>query len=313
MSNNDSIKSLLQNLLSEKYNLDPFDPKSIALTTLLEEALNTIMLTEREIYLNNIHQSSGNDKGNGFFPRSLATAMGNLSLLVPRVRSGQFRPLILPPLYQRTHASYTNLLEALTKSGYSDANMEEFFKYLNLPYSKNDINKIKDDLIQTLHDFKTQQLPSNLFAVFIDAYHSEMKVKDRVRKMAIFVIIAITLEGKKIPLGFYTMEGSESKEKWIVIFNDLINRGFKRALIIISDDFPGLDNAINTLFPNADHQLCFVHLQRNVNKNMGNDDAKHFNHDLKKIRLSALDFDSAVDEFLALCNKYQNKYPTFIS
>ena len=93
-------------------------------------------------------------------------AMSHLSLSVPRVRSGQFRPFILPPLYLRTRVSFTNLLDALTKRGFSDAAMEEFFKSIKLPYSHTEINKINNYLSQT------QQLPSEFFAAFIDAYNS---------------------------------------------------------------------------------------------------------------------------------------------
>jgi hypothetical protein len=47
---------------------------------------------------------------------------------------------------------------------------------------------------------------------------------------------------------------------WIKVFNDLIDRGLKRVMLIVSDDFPGISKAIETLFPYADHQLCLVHL-----------------------------------------------------
>jgi hypothetical protein len=36
------------------------------------------------------------------------------------------------------------------------------------------------------------------------------------------------------------------------IFNDLISRGLKRVLVIVSDDFPGLSEVIKTLFPNSE-------------------------------------------------------------
>ena len=32
-------------------------------------------------------------------------------------------------------------------------------------------------------------------------------------------------------------------------------------MIIVSDDFPGIANAIEKFFPDTDHQLCFIHLQ----------------------------------------------------
>jgi len=55
---------------------------------------------------------------------------------------------------------------------------------------------------------------------------------------------------------------SKNKADWIKVFNDLIDRGLKRLMLIVSDDFPGITKAIETLFPYTDYQLCLVHLQR---------------------------------------------------
>jgi len=38
------------------------------------------------------------------------------------------------------------------------------------------------------------------------------------------------------------------------VFQNLINRGLKRVLMFISDDFSGISEAINTLFPLSDIQ-----------------------------------------------------------
>ena len=61
-----------------------------------------------------------------------------------------------------------------------------------------------------------------------------------------------------------TFFNNENKADWLKVFNDLTERGAKRVMIIVSDDFPGIANAIEKFFPDTDHQLCFIHLQRNV-------------------------------------------------
>ena len=75
------------------------------------------------------------------------------------------------------------------------------------------------------------------------------------------------------------------------VFDDLITRGLKKVLIVVSDDFPGIIDAVRLAYPLADHQLCFVHLQRNVRKHMAKDDASVFNKELYKLRTSSSDFD----------------------
>jgi transposase-like protein len=62
---------------------------------LLDELLEKIMLSERDVYL----EKDNKDKGNGFYDRTLATSIGKLELSVPRTKNGDFRPKFLPELY----------------------------------------------------------------------------------------------------------------------------------------------------------------------------------------------------------------------
>jgi len=101
--------------------------------------------------------------------------MGNLEISVPRTRTGDFRPHILPEPYKRVDESYTDLLMSLVINGYSESSLLNTLKSLNLPYSDDELNKIKDDLKSELDLFKQRELPESVFALLIDAYHCEIK------------------------------------------------------------------------------------------------------------------------------------------
>jgi len=116
------------------------------------------MLSERQIYL----LKNENDKGNGFYDRKLGTPMGNLEISVPRTRTGDFRPHILPEPYKRVDESYTDLLMSLVINGYSESSLLNTLKSLNLPYSDDELNKIKDDLKSELDLFKQRELPESV-------------------------------------------------------------------------------------------------------------------------------------------------------
>lgn len=279
------------------------------LKDLASQFLNSLMEKEREIQL----RSSEDNKGNGFYERGLSTGMGNLDLIVPRDRLGDFRPFFLPKSWKRSEDSYDQLLLGLIMNAYSPNKIKNVLKKLNLPYSPNEIDELKNDLYEQAKSFKQRQLPESAFAIFIDAYHTDAKDEDaHIKKLAVYSVVAITMEGKKEIFGFYDFFGSENRGNWLIIFNDLIKRGLKKFLLIASDDFPGIPDAIKTLFPKADHQLCFVHLQRNIKKNMSKEDYKTFKNSLFTISHSN-DFDSAVSEFSKLCEKFKDKYPSFIS
>lgn len=111
---------------------------------------------------------------------------------------------------------------------------------LDMPYSFTEASKVKEDILLLAKEFKSRELPQNLFAMLIDAYHTELRDDSdgKIKKAVIFTVLGITLDAKKTHLGFYLFFGSENKSKWIEIFNNIISRGMKKSLLIISDDFP---------------------------------------------------------------------------
>ena len=81
-------------------------------------------------------------------------------------------------------------------------------------------------------------------------------------------------------------------------------------MIIVSHDFPGFNEAIKTFFPLTDYQLCYVHLQRNLFKNMTRKDAQEFNKFLKSLKYCN-NFEEALKKFKEKCEKFIKKYPGY--
>ena len=282
--------------------------EKIALCSFFEELFNQFMVEEREIYL----EGEDKDKGNGYYNRELISRFGKLGLELPRVRSGEFRPSLLGTRYKRHSEDFEDFLISLLVNGYSKNQIVRTLKKLELPYSEEQIERIKEGLKEKLEDFKNRQLKEDWFCMIIDGYHCQIKDKSKVKEAVIYVILLISLEGKKEIGGWYIEFGRENKTDWIKIFNDLISRGLKRVLVIISDDFPGLNECIKEIFPLADHQLCYVHLQRNIKRNMGKQDAKEFKEELEKIIVSCEKDEEAIEKFSLLIEKYKKKYPYFM-
>lgn len=200
---------------------------------------------------------------------------------------------------------------SLVVHGYSESQLLMSLKELGLPYSVEEMGKIRDHLMERLNDFKRKELPENVFALFIDGYHTEVKDNLKVRKACVSTVLGIDLEGRKEVYGYYTFFGGENRADWLKVLNDLIERGLKRIVILVSDDFPGLNEAVRALYPLTEHQLCYLHLQRNVRRNMGKQDASLFHKELDGIK-SSRDYEEGRTRFERLCHKYKTKYPSFI-
>jgi len=236
--------------------------EKIGISTVLEEVLSAIMEKERDIFL---QDALPPDAGNGFYTRMLQLAMGRLNLKVPRVRQGaNFRPVLLPPRWKRVDKEYENLLLALLTNGYSQSQIERALHTLNLPYSQERIEELTSMIHERFEVFRKSPLPDTMFAVFIDAYHAKMRVDSRVRDVSVFTVLGIDFDGYKSVLGFYVIDGDESRVSWSDVFQDLIQRGLKRVLLFVTDDFSGVKEMVKKLYPLSDHQLCFIHMQRNL-------------------------------------------------
>jgi len=101
--------------------------------------------------------------------------------------------------------------------------------------------------------------------VFIDAIHFSVKNDGIVGKKAVYIVLAIDIEGQKDVIGIYVGE-NESSKFWLSVLNDLKNRGVKDILILCADALSGIKDAINAAFPNTEYQRCIVHQIRNTLK-----------------------------------------------
>jgi len=237
------------------------DGEKIGIPDILEDFISAVMKKERDFFL----QDTPGDDANGFYTRTLQLAMGKLDLKIPRVRLGSnFRPVLLPPKWKRVDKDYENLLLALLTNGYSQTQIERALHALNLPYSQERIEELSSLIHEKFELFMKSPLPDTMFGVFIDAYHAKMKIDSKIRDISVFTVLGIDFDGYKSVLGFYVVDGDESRISWGDVFQDLIQRGLKRVLLFVTDDFSGVREMIKKLYPLSDHQLCFIHMHRNL-------------------------------------------------
>ena len=292
---NDFLQVLLQN------------NKNFSTSKILEHVFNLLMKAERHIHL----EQNSNDKANGYYHRKLGTPVGALGLEVPRDRDGDFRPQVLPSPHRRDTNDRLSILQALLLSSYSPSAINSILNSLGLSYSKEELELLKNQYLDDFNAWNNRDLPQDVIGIFIDAYSSEVKAGGKVKKLTAFVTLGFDFEGFKDIFAIELYQGNETKEFWLSFFNKLLDRGLKNPLFVVSDDFSGITSAVSTLFPKAFHQLCYVHLKRNIKKNMGKHDAQRLNDKLSMLKTYP-DHQQAVDEFVSVLSQYEEKYPHFV-
>ncbi len=99
---------------------------------------------------------------------------------------------------------------------------------------------------------------------------------------AVYLALGVNMEGQKELLGMWLSE-NEGAKFWLGVITELQNRGVKDILIACIDGLKGFPEAIQTVFPKTQIQLCIVHRVRNPLKLVPWKDYKAVTTDLKRI------------------------------
>jgi putative transposase len=280
-----------------------------SLRELLGVLLSSLAQAERGSYL----QNQAADKANGFYPRSLLVGSVPVALDVPRSRSGQFRPASLPPAYQRGYSEETqSLLLGLLSSSRSLSAAREALRKMGLSSSERELETIAAGFIEELDLRNTRPLDPDLLALFFDGKYVEVKDGDRLKPACIYLVVGLGRDGKKRVLACVCKSGRENLEDWKLILRSLLERGLRRVLIVIHDDFSGLLPITKSLFPGADVQLCVVHMQRNAKNHLSKNDSAEFQQRWRALR-STWDEAVGITQFEELCQRFDRVYPTFMA
>src|SRR6476660_5339340 len=121
----------------------------------------------------------------------------------------------------------------------------------------------------------------------------------------------IDLEGRKDVLGLWT-SAHEGAKFWLQVLTELNNRGVKDVFIACVDGLKGFPEAIETVFPQAQVQLCIVHLVRASLNYVNWKERKAVAQDLRTIYhvASAEEGEQRLQEFAA---KWTDKYAPIVA
>jgi transposase-like protein len=125
--------------------------------------------------------------------------------------------------------------------------------------------------------------------------------------MTVYAVLGIDLDGQKDILGLW-ISGVESSKYWFEVFTNLRNRGVKDMLIATSDNLPGLETALKSVYPEVEYQGCVVHVIRNSLKYVSYQDRKEFSRWLKSIYQAPTE-EAALASLDELKQRWGDEYP----
>ncbi|MCT7493992.1 IS256 family transposase [Aliarcobacter cryaerophilus] len=277
--------------------------------SLLRESLQTASEEELTSHLGyEKHQESENTNyRNGHSKKSLKTKYGQIDVAIPRDREGTFEPKLVPKR-ERILKGSEELILSLYAKGMSVADISTHLDDLyGYQLSEQTISNITEAIMDKAKEWQNRPLEAIYPIVFMDATVLKIRVDRVVKNIAAYIMLGITLEGKKEILGIWIGENETSKY-WLTLLNELKNRGVEDILIFAIDGLNGFNQAIQAVYPKAEIQRCIVHQIRSSLKFVSWKDRKAVAKDLKTIYTAKTEEDAqlSLTEFNDI---WGSKYP----
>ncbi|MDT6656193.1 IS256 family transposase [Enterococcus faecium] len=279
----------------------------------LELAINALLQAELTVFLDyekydRAGFNSGNSR-NGNYSRSFKTEYGELNLVIPRDRNGDFSQQTLPA-YKRTNDSLETTIIQLVQKGITMSEISDLIEKMYGHYYKpQTISNMSKIVSEDVSAFKERTLEAKYSVIFMDATHIPLK-RQTVSKEAVYIVIGIRLDGTKEVLGF-TIAPTESAYVWKEILQDLKDRGLEEVLLVVTDGLSGIDDSIHSVYPNAQFQQCCVHISRNIAHKVRVSDRQEICSDFKLV-YQASSKEEANNQIRFMIDKWKKQYPRVV-
>lgn len=311
MKNEKELLSIKEQVMESLKAGKPWFGEDGALAPLIQNIVNSILEGEMDAHLTQESRESGNRR-NGKMEKQLQTPVGEVTVSTPRDRDASFSPQFLKKRETVLSESMAESIISLYARGTSTRDISKFMEEtLGTSVSADMISSITDRIMPELEAWRTRPLDEVYPIVFMDAVH--FKVIDdhnRAETRAIYNVLGIDKEGRKDILGMYVSH-SEGANFWLSVITDLHNRGVQDIMIACVDGLKGFPDAIHSVFPNTDVQLCIIHQIRNTMKYVTSKDKKAVMNDLKPV-YQAINKDAANSALCEFDAKWGKKYPIVV-
>ena len=256
------------------------------------------------------HDAIGNNSGNsrnGKSAKTIKGSFGTMAIEVPRDRNGTFEPQIIEK-HQTRFTGFDENIISLYSRGMSTREIQQHIEEIyHVEVSPALISSVTDAVLDEVKTWQNRQLDAVYPIVYMDAIQFKVRDNGHVKSKAIYLAIGVTLDGLKEALGLWIAQ-TEGAKFWLQVVTELKNRGVTDIFIACVDGLKGFPEAIESVFPQTEVQLCIVHLVRHSLNFVGWKERKEVARDLKTIYTAATDVE-AEQRLAEFSLKWDAKFP----
>jgi putative transposase len=233
---------------------------------------------------------------------------GELEITVPRDRDGSFEPVLVKKRQTRLEGLEEKIL-ALYARGMTTRDIQAQLQELyGVEVSPTFISNVTEAVMEEVRQWQNRPLEALYPILYVDCLVVKVRENQRVKNLAVYLVLGVTMEGQKELLGMWMSE-HEGAKFWLAVFTELHNRDTRDCFIACVDGLTGLPEAIETVFAQTRVQLCMVHLVRNSLKYVSYKHRKAVATDLKAIYSASTEAEAEFNLEL-FAEKWDQQYPT---
>ncbi|WP_250311878.1 IS256 family transposase [Rickettsia endosymbiont of Oedothorax gibbosus] len=249
-----------------------------------------------------------NNRRNGSYEKTVIDGDGRkLTVEVPRDREGEYNPQLIPKGLRRFNG-FDEKVISLYGRGMTVSeirgHLEEIYQ---TDVSGDLISTITDGVIEEVTRWQNRCLDRVYPILYLDCIYVKSRDNHIVINKAVYLALAVNIEGKKELLGIWIGK-NEGAKFWMQVVTELKNRGIEQIYVACVDGLKGFPEAISSVFLSTIVQLCIVHMVRNSVKYVSYKDLKEVTSDLKQIYTANND-EMARLKLQQFGVKWDKKYP----
>ncbi len=210
-------------------------------------------------------QNGRKDYRNGYWKRWITLKDGRLEIRMPRIRGMGYESSIIPRYKQRVKEVDAALLKIFLYGASTRLTGEALRPLLGEGVSAQTISNIAKSLDAEVKRYHSRRLEDRYLYLFLDGIVLKKRSGFGAKKRVVLVAYGIRVDGKRELIDFM-VTNAESEKRWWRFLNDLYRRGLSgEALgLVVTDGNPGVENAVDIIYPFVKRQRCWAHKLRNV-------------------------------------------------
>ena len=251
---------------------------------------------------------------NGYREKGFSTSEGQVKVPIPRLREtkGLFESRLLSHLGRQTDRLERLVVEMYAR-GLSTRDIEALLKDDDgeVLLSKSSVSQVTESLWAEYEAFAQADLSDyEVEYLWLDAVYEPIR-RFMSRKEGIMAAWAVLRDGEKVLIGL-DIGLRESADSWASFIHDLIRRGLREPVLIVTEGNPGLLAAVTACFPGSWRQRCTFHKKRNVLEKIPEKAEEEINAWLNAI-WGAPNLETGEKLAAEFIRTYQDRYPRAVA